>query len=215
MPDTVSLAVYDFDGTMIAGDSIASLVRYVYKKKRLTGQELLKVLLIALLYLLGVLDEREAKEKSLGFIRRMTPGEQDALFSGFARDVLLPAIYPKALNSMMRHREQGRKILVVSASPDLYMRHLAAELPVDAVLATPVGRDGSVGPNCKGEEKVRRINAWLDEQGLRADWATSFAYGDSAADSDFMQLAGNPVAVNPKRGLKAKMGSIPRKAWGN
>ena len=62
---------------------------------------------------------------------------------------------------------------------------------------------GKIGKNCKGEEKVQRINAWLKEQGLSIDKEHSAGYGDSPSDAPMLRLTAAPTLVNPKHKLVA------------
>ena len=84
-------------------------------------------------------------------------------------------------------------------------------LPVDAVISTTCevadGRyTGNIGKNCKAEEKVHRIQAWLENQGLSIDKEKSSGYGDSPSDAPMLLLTAHPTLVNPKRKL---MKAIP------
>jgi phosphatidylglycerophosphatase C len=61
-----------------------------------------------------------------------------------------------------------------------------------------VGDDGRytgamVGANCRGPEKVRRLRAWMDEQGLGD--AMLWAYGDSAGDRELLASADQAFLV--------------------
>jgi len=130
----------------------------------------------------------------------------DALAHDFFRDVQQKAFFADAAPELFRLREQGVKIVIVSASSDLYMRVLPEFLPVDAVISTVCetrdGRyTGKIGKNCKGDEKVRRIEAWLQEQGLSIDKEKSAGYGDSPSDAPMLLLTAAPNLVNPKRKL--------------
>ena len=115
--------------------------------------------------------------------------------------------YQDGLTELWSLRSQGMKLVVVSASPDVYMRALPEFMPIDAVLSTrcEVGGDGrytgQVGENCKGEEKVRRIKQYLKENGFVLDMKCSSAYGDSPSDADMMALENRAVLVNPKKAL--------------
>ena len=69
------------------------------------------------------------------------------------------------------HLGEGHHVVVVSASPDLYVAEIARELGAEAVVAThlavdPLGRltGGYLGRNCRGEEKSRRLFEWITEQ---------------------------------------------------
>lgn len=99
------------------------------------------------------------------------------------------------------------------------MRLLPEFLPVDDVIATRCTVDaqgrytGEVEENCKGEEKPRRIQAWLNEQGLAADWPACRAYGDSLSDAPMLAMTGHPVLVDPKQPLAQRLPAAERVRW--
>jgi phosphatidylglycerophosphatase C len=109
------------------------------------------------------------------------------------------------------HREQGHTVVLVSASYEVYLDILGRKLGVDAVLATRVASDGAtytgalVGDNCRGPEKLRRLDEWLDEWLLGRDGVDGgrrgvvlWAYGDSAGDRELLDAADHPVwATSP------------------
>ena len=111
------------------------------------------------------------------------------------------------------HRRQGHAVVLVSASYELYLDVLGRALGVDAVLATrlatvsDVSGDGVrytgalVGDNCRGPEKLRRLDEWLAtrdgiEGGRRG--IVLWAYGDSVGDRELLGAADHPVwATSP------------------
>jgi phosphoserine phosphatase len=76
-----------------------------------------------------------------------------------------------------------------------------------------VDAQGRVTNNCKGEEKVRRLRLWLEENEVEADTASSCAYGDSKSDLPMLRLAGHPVQVNPKKALRKAAPGMERTHW--
>jgi len=72
---------------------------------------------------------------------------------------------------------------------------------------------GRVGKNCKGEEKVRRIQAWLEEQDLSIDKARSSGYGDSPSDAPMLLLTAAPNLVNPKKKLIRRIPDGQIRRW--
>jgi len=80
--------------------------------------------------------------------------------------------------------------------------HLHAALGIHGVAATrlelgPGGRyTGRLqGANCRAEQKVVRLDAWLAERGLHRRQVTLWAYGDSAGDRQLLAVADHPVWV--------------------
>lgn len=206
------LAIFDFDGTMIPGDSIVYLTRYALQKGAMRPSDVPALLLGAVL---GRFSSQAEKGKSLAlrFMRRMDKEAQQAFFTAFIESELLPRLYPAAVKRLMQHRAKGDLILLVSASTDCYMGLMTARLPVHAVLSTPTKADGTVAHNCKGAEKVRRVQAWLQENSITPDWSNSFAYGDSPSDAAIGSLTGHPVCVNAKKGLLKQQPDWEREDW--
>jgi phosphatidylglycerophosphatase C len=92
-------------------------------------------------------------------------------------------------------------VVLVSASLDVYLFPLGELLGVHGVLCTRLERDGGgaltgalVGANCRGPEKVARLEAWLLVEGL--DGATLWAYGDSAGDDELLARADHAQRVH-------------------
>lgn len=209
-----ALACFDFDGTMIRGDSIVAYLRFACRRGKASFGRLAAAAGHTALYFLHGESGEEVKTHALSFLAGLSPKDRAALDEDFVRQDLLPRLYPDALERWRAHQREGKKMLLVSASTDNYMRFVAAYLQADALLCTRLLPDGRVADNCKGEEKVRRIEAWLRETGVQADWPASFAYGDSLSDLPMLALAGHPVQVNPKKKLQKKAPSMERVCWG-
>lgn len=201
-----AFAFFDFDDTLAKGDSIFPFLLYCIKRGLAPKAQLFKAAAGFLRWKIQPSSDRAVKEMTLSFIKGRTVEEMDAIARDFFRDVQQKFFFEDAAPELFRLREQGAKIVVVSASSDLYMKVLPEFLPVDAVISTVCetldGRySGKIGKNCKGEEKVRRINAWLQAQGLSIDKAKSAGYGDSPSDAPMLLLTSKPTLVNPKRKL--------------
>ncbi|NLW20437.1 MAG: HAD-IB family hydrolase [Clostridiales bacterium] len=207
------LALFDFDGTMIAGDSIARLVRRMALDGLMGPFTLLRVLLSTLLWKLGLMRVEAVKTLSLSPLNKLSPEQAERYCARFAQEQLLPRIYPQALGAMRSHQAQGHLVLLVSASPDCYLRHLQAHLPVDHIIASTTDTGHQVTRNTVREMKNELVNQWLDQQGIRADWQASFAYGDSANDLDMLGMVGQPCLVNPHRKALRLGAGIPHTRW--
>ena len=198
---------------MIRGDSIAAYLRFALEKKYISKAEYALVGVHTALYFCGVEGENRIKTRALRFLRGLNQ-EQRASFDREFAQQLMRRIYPQALACWQTHRQQGRKLVLVSASTENYMRLVAQALGADALLCTHLLPDGTVSGNCKGEEKVRRIREWLLSAGIDADWPASYAYGDSKGDLPMLLLTGHPVQVNPKKKLRAAAPGMECVSWG-
>ena len=210
LPGT-ALALFDFDDTLARGDSILPYLLYCIRRGAAPKRQLLRAACGYLRFLIQPSGASGAKERTLSFIRGKTVVEMDALARDFFRDVYIRHFFQEGMQELWRLREEGYRILVVSASADVYMRVLPEFLPVDAVLATVCEVDGEgrytgrVGINCKGEEKPRRIAAWLNAQGLTLDSAASCAYGDSPSDAPMLLMTAAPNLIDPKKKLLRRL----------
>lgn len=209
-----ALACFDFDGTMIRGDSIVAYLRFAYGWGALSRKEYAAAGGHTAAYFLGLETGDQVKTHALRFWGRLSPAEREKLDAAFARETLLPRIYPQAKQCWEEHRAAGRIMLLVSASTDNYMRFVAEALQADALLCTRLLPNGSVTGNCRGEEKVRRIRAWIEEEAVDADLGASFAYGDSAGDLPMLALTGHPTQVNPKKRLEKAAPDMKKVNWG-
>jgi phosphatidylglycerophosphatase C len=100
------------------------------------------------------------------------------------------------------HRQEGHRVVIVSASYEQYVRIVGEHLGVDEVLATRVEFDRTgrctgrlAGANCRAGEKVRRLSDWMKAVGVERSTTTIWAYGDSKGDRALLDFADHPVWV--------------------
>lgn len=213
----VPLAVFDLDGTLTRFDTLAPfLARCLLRRPwRLAG--LLAVLPSLLLFLIN--RDRGALKGSLlhltlGGLSRDFLQRQATAFVAW----LVPhGLFPEALAAIEHHRRAPHRLVLLSASTDLYVPLIGSALGMETVLCTRLrwradGRlDGRLASaNCRGEEKTRQLRALIE----RERPAAVYAYGNSASDLSHMQLAQEAFLVNatPPRGLPLP-GSVRCVRW--
>ena len=207
------LAIFDFDGTMIAGDSIVSYLRMARERKLIPLPKLLRAGLCACLWRLHLLDAGAAKAAALSFRGKADKKALDRLDRDFAR-ALLTRIRPRALSAMRERKQAGDLVILLTASTDHYMRHVLDGLPADRLICSTTDETGRVLVNVRGEEKVRQLQAFLHALPEQADLAASSAYGDSSGDLPVLRLTGHPYLVNPgRKARRAAAGAIPILTW--
>ena len=207
MSTPAEIAFFDFDDTLARGDSILPYLLYCIRRGLAPKRQFVRAAFAFLRWKLQPSTGRAAKETSLSFIKDRTVEEMDNIARDFFLEVQSKAIFKDCLKEINDLRNQNVRIVVVSASSDVYMRALPQFLRVQDVICTECevvdGRyTGKVGKNCKGEEKVRRIQQWLKENDLVIDKEHSYGYGDSPSDAPMLLLTASPVLVNPKRKLR-------------
>ncbi|MDE2617206.1 MAG: HAD family hydrolase [Burkholderiales bacterium] len=189
------VAAFDFDGTLTQGDTLLPFLR------RLLGwPRLLWVLFVCgpwlAAYALRLTSNHRAKARLLrASLAGRTPGEVQRCARAFVQDELPLRWRPWALQQLVQHQQRGHHCLIVSASTSLYMHLVGESLGVDAVLCTEMevthghytGR--MLTANCHGEEKVRRLQAWLSVKYDADAMPLLHAYGDTSGDKPMLSLA--------------------------
>ncbi|MGC2030343.1 MAG: haloacid dehalogenase-like hydrolase, partial [Steroidobacteraceae bacterium] len=124
---------------------------------------------------------------------------------------------PAALAAVEAHRAAGDHLVLLSASPDLYVPRIGRNLGFERTLCTELAwraerLDGGLRTaNRRGAEKLRCLT-WLRTQypGLPI-----VAYGNSAADLDHLRQADRALLVNGNAAARAlaKHWGIPTADW--
>jgi phosphatidylglycerophosphatase C len=182
---TPALAIFDLDGTLIRGDSLVPFL-WSYATRHRRRWALLRGAAYLVPYAARLLSARSAKEHLL---RQVLGGEPldriQAHAEVFARDWAVRHLHPIGVARLREHQCRGDRIILLSASPDLYVPMIARELGVAEVVCTRVEVVGNrctgkiLGDNCKGQAKLARLQSFLGTQ--EAPPGTS-AYGDSRSD---------------------------------
>jgi HAD superfamily hydrolase (TIGR01490 family) len=202
-------AFFDLDKTIVSRSSSLALSRPLYRAGLVSRGQLLRGAYAQLVYLLVGADEQKMerlKEGMLQLTKGWDRGQVERLVQDVLLDVIDPYVYQEALDLIEEHRAAGRRIYIVSSSPEEVVRPLARHFGVSGVIATraQVGADnkytGELEFYAYGEQKAEAIRDLARR--ARLDLAGSFAYSDSITDLPMLAVVGNPVAVNPDRELR-------------
>ncbi|WP_248807282.1 HAD family hydrolase [Pseudomonas sp. MWU13-2100] len=190
-PQAGTCVAFDFDGTITTTDSLRDFVRYQVGNRRFLIGGLLVLPWLVGMYT-GLCKRAEAKARFLALtLRGRTQVELEEAAARYVTERLPTLIRPEMLDRIEEHKRLGHRLVLVSASPTLYLGHWAQASGFAAVLATQLEfRDGRftgrlASPNCWGPEKVRQLQQWLGGTGGRV----LFAYGDSRGDQEMLAFA--------------------------
>jgi len=193
-PAAQRVAVFDVDGTLLRGDCLWLAAR---RAKGPVGQ--LLAALACLPWLIGwqlrLVSTGRFKQQTIaafGVCEAVSRAEGMGV-ADWLLDELRADLRPEALQRLRWHQQRGDRVLLCSASPRLLLQPLADWLEVE-LLCTELGqaqgqwRPRLSSPNCKGPEKVRRLEQHLGPlEGLVIE-----AYGDSRGDRELLQAAALP-----------------------
>ncbi len=123
-------------------------------------------------------------------------------------DSKLAAKIPKEAHDRLDwHRDQGHRLVLVTATVKPMAEAMAAHLNMDDVYGCgPEEMSGMMSGSERGWSVPRRKGkvpvVRADAERVGHDLANCWGYGNTHADSFFMSITGNPVAVNPEGRLK-------------
>lgn len=191
-------AIFDVDYTLINGDSMLLIWPFAIKKKPMFILYIPIILLKTALYFLKIIDVKKAKEAIYLPLKYLTEKELEEFYD----NVLLRKINLEVMKKLKLHKDQGCRILLVSASPEIYLQYFKKNSYIDEVIGTKLkivnGKciNKIQGENCKGMEKVERIKQYLRENNLQIDFDNCFGYSDSLSDKPMLSLVKNRYKVN-------------------
>ena len=200
-------ALFDFDDTLIRGDSIVKMCLFAFRRGLIAPWELVKITGLSVLYLCGLTTAQKSKEAAMHFLSGKSETEVEKLAEEFCEKVLLPRLYQDGVKELKEKAESGCEVWLISASPAFYLQPLMKHLPITGVIGTRMHvlngmyTGQMAGENCRGVEKPLRLAEVLASRGDMLDYSQSCAYGDSAGDAPMLALCANKVAVNPKKKL--------------
>jgi phosphatidylglycerophosphatase C len=186
----MDLALFDFDGTITERDTYTGFIYFATGRARqLLGTAALALPILS--HRLGLLPGTHLRV-AVSRVAFALQSQRVMVRRGevYARQVIPTLLRANALERLAWHRARGDRIVIVSASLDVYLRPwceehgyglLCTELDARAGVLT----GGYRGGDCTGAEKARRVRASYDLSGF----SKVYAYGDTPEDRALLQLA--------------------------
>ena len=192
----IVIAAFDFDGTLTKRDTFMPfLARGLGWPRFLLAFVLCSPWLAA--FVLRLIPNHVAKQKlMLATLKNRTTAEMDDWTNRWLANDFPGQLQSWTMARLAEHQQAGHCCVMVSASPDSYLKRVAKQLGFDALLCTEMAVvDGQLTglmktPNCHGEQKVLRLKAWMAERfGADSDTQVMYAYGDTSGDKPMLRLA--------------------------
>ena len=204
LSDSRPVAFFDFDDTLVFGDSMLHWQRWYARRRHLWGVGPWIWLSVAM-RLLGK-PSVWLKRAYMATANRETPDSRTNLVRQFSREFLSQCGLTEIIDRVWMHHALGHRIVVVTASPSFYLWNLDDILPPHELVATELVFHGRnlwnlpriSGHNVKGEGK---LNA-LAERGYTLPMAGSFAYSDHISDAPLLEAVEFAFAVRPDEELE-------------
>lgn len=200
------VAIFDLEGTVVDSNIVE---QYLWVRGSGFGKAAWPAEVASLLASLpGYLraEQRDRGEFIRAFLRRYegmpVTRLEEVVARGYAQ-TLLKHTMPEALERIAAHRAAGHRTVLVTGSIGTLVSPLA-HLFDEVVAGTMHARDGIYTGYLAQPPVVDEARAaWLRQYAERnsVDLSASYGYGDSHADLVWLEMLGNPSAVNPDSNL--------------
>ena len=201
-----AIAIFDMDGTLTRTDTFLAYLKFALmkRKSRLAGCAHLP---LAVALFRGGYRSRDWLKQE--FVRAILGGGSKSQIDSWTADFVTlqgaGLLKPGALAALRWHQDRGDRLIIASASLDIYTTALAVAWGVPEVVCTKLDWQNGIltgrlnGPNLRGEAKVTAVKQIL----LNAPGSTPeiFAYSDDYSDLPLLRLADHGFAVDPTRKL--------------
>lgn len=194
-------AVIDLDGTVIKGNSMHEMIRYMLRKALLCGDAgtFFGVMRYLLLRKLGVVTHREMKHPIHVMAEKfmLRGGRLEELV-----EVIMGMVNTDVTDVIADLSNRGYKILLATAAPDVYVREIAGRLSANGCICTLGTEKIDDYIETKGVEKLRRVSDYAIARG----WEIRCVITDHSDDMPLLALPDvERVLVNPDKELCADL----------
>jgi phosphatidylglycerophosphatase C len=184
-----SLALFDFDGTITTKDTFIEFIKFTEGTSGFYWG-ILKQSPLLLLYALKVIPNHLAKQQLFSSFYKDI---KSTIFNSWAKDFkkyIDVIIKPKALQRLEFHRNQGDRIVIVSAGLENMIEPWCRENNIELIATKIEFNNGKLtgkfaSKNCYAEQKVVRIKELLNVH----EYDVIYAYGNSKGDLAMLELA--------------------------
>jgi len=200
----MALVVFDLDGTISRHDTLLAYLLGFLRHNPGRWPRILLWLPAMLRFMLGGADRGALKSALMkAALGGCTRAALDAWTSRYVSELLAHAVFADALRAVAQHRDKQDVLVLMSASPDLYVPEIARRLGFSESVCTGVQWQGDrfdgalTTPNRQGAEKALCFEALR----RRYPHMSSAAYANSASDFAHMELADEAWLINPSAAL--------------
>lgn len=184
------LALFDFDGTLTNCDTFTPFIKQVISPARLFWGRLLLLPVIAA-YRIGMVSSSRMRRLLVKLaLTGRSKMELERLGLSYATKFLPTVIRPLAMKKLQWHLAAGDRVVLVSASLDLYLKPWCDHMGIE-LLSSSLESEGDrltgyhQGADCCGAEKANRVKALLK----LSHFDRIYAYGDTKEDRELLALA--------------------------
>ena len=199
-------AFFDFDGTLISGYSAGAFYQDRVWRREFSAGELARTLLAGAEMAARGADVSKLMGVAIGSWAGRSEDEVVELFGRLFRERIAGMVYPEARRLVAAHNRAGHTVALATSATRYQAAPLAADLGVEHVLCSEVELvDGNfsglfAGDVLWGEAKARAVRRLASRK--RISLKRSYGYANGDEDVPFLEVVGNPRAINPASRLE-------------
>ncbi len=214
-------ALFDFDGTIIAGFSATALLQEKLKRRQMSVEEVIETANVITQYSLGGIGFSGLMLAGAKFMK----GVSEESFTQFGEELyekhIARKIYPETRALIRAHQAKGHTVAIISSATVYQIAPTARDLDIEHVLCSQYEVENGeftgniVRPLCFGEGKVIAAETLAASHGVNL--AQSFFYTDSDDDLELLERVGKQRVLNPNTKLRtiARKRDWPIEAFGS
>lgn len=200
-------ALFDFDGTVIAGYSATVFIREQLRRGDITVRDLIDLTSAMSQFGMGRLGFSAMMAATTQFMRGIEEATYHDVGEKLFQKQISRLIYPESRRLIEAHLAKGHTVAIVSSATPYQVAPAARDLGISRVMCTHLEVEngkftGTVKrPTCFGPGKVDAAEVLAAEVG--GDLDDAFFYSDSTDDRLLLERVGKPCALNPSGRLRA------------
>lgn len=206
-PGSHIAALFDFDGTIIAGYSATAMLREKLQRREMSVEEIAETANVIAQHSLGAIGFSGLMSGAAKFMK----GVEEESFVQFGEELykkhIARKIYPETRAIIEAHQAKGHRVAIISSATIYQIEPTARDLGISDIKCSAYEIEDGVftgdiiRPLCFGEGKVIAAEELAADYGLDLD--QSYFYSDSDDDIELLERVGKPRPLNPNMKLKA------------
>ena len=206
-PGPKTIAVFDFDGTLINGYSASVFFQHQLRSREMGAMDLADAMTAMARSVAGAIEMQDLLAQAIGKWKGKREDALDALGEKLFDKALGDKVYPEMVSIMMAHRKAGHTIAIASSATRFQVEPTARFLGVENVMTSVCEAEDGVltgkllEPQMWGPGKEAAVRAFVRKH--KAKLADTWFYADGDEEIGLMEAVGHAVPTNPGRALAA------------
>lgn len=199
-------ALFDFDGTIIAGYSATSMLWEKIKRREVSPEEMVETANVMAQYSMGGMGFSGLMSAAAKFMKGVTEESYFEFGEELYEKYIAKKVYPEARALIEAHQAKGHTVAIISSATIYQIEPTARDLDIEHVLCSQYEVENGeftgniIRPLCFGEGKVLAAEQIAKQCDL--DLSKSYFYSDSYDDIELLEHVGKPRPLNPNSKLR-------------